>query len=85
MKRFFYIITARNNTRIEPDSPYRVASGQIRASDMESALAITMARESITRERNPSWTMRVVHDLYRQGQRVGVYISPVADDMAGDA
>jgi hypothetical protein len=81
MKRFHYIITARNNARIEEGSPYRIASAQIRANDMDHALKVAMQREGITRERNPMWTQRVVFDLYRQGKRVGVYITPVADDM----
>jgi hypothetical protein len=81
MKRFHYIITARNSTRIDKDSPYRIASAQIRANDMDHALEVAMQSEGITRERNPMWTQRVVFDLYRQGKRVGVYITPVADDM----
>ncbi|NRA42965.1 MAG: hypothetical protein HRU21_11760 [Pseudomonadales bacterium] len=48
---------------------------------MDHALQVAMEKESITRERNPCWTQKVVFDLYRQGKRVGLYISPVADDM----
>ena len=81
MKRFHYIITARNSSRIDEGSPYRLASAQIRARDMEHALEVAMRVEGITRERNPMWTQKVVFDLYRQGKRVGVYITPAADDM----
>ncbi len=81
MKRFHYIVTARNNTRIEEGSPYRIASAQIRAKDMNHALEVAMRVEGITRERNPMWTQRVVFDLYRQGKRVGLFVSPVVEDM----
>ena len=81
MKRFHYIVTARNSTCIEEGSNYRIASAQVRARDMDHALKVAMQKESITRERNPMWAMRVVFDLYRQGKRVGLFVSPVADDM----
>lgn len=80
MKRFFYILTSRGNSRIENDSPYKVATGQVRANDMNHALAVTLARENITKEQNTLWE-KPVFDFYRQGERVGVYISPVADDQ----
>ena len=83
-KRFHYVITARNSNRVDEGSPYIVASAQIRARDMNHALEVAMQAEGITRERNPMWNMRVVFDLYRQGKRVGVYITPVADDMESD-
>jgi hypothetical protein len=82
MKRFHYIVTARNSASgIEEGSPYRIASAQIRAKSMDHALEVAMQSEGITRERNPMWTQRVAFDLYRQGKRVGVYITPVVDDM----
>ena len=84
-RRFYYIVTARNSTRIDEESPYRIASNQIRARDMDHALQVAMEKESITRERNPCWTQKVVFDLYRQGKRVGLYISPVADDMTKES
>ena len=85
MKRFHYIVTTRNSTRIDRDSPYRIASNQIRARNMDHALQVAMEKEAITRERNPHWTQKVVFDLYRNGQRVGLYISPVADDMTKES
>ena len=81
MKRFHYIVTARNSTRIDEGSPYRIASGQVSANGMDHALQVAMQSESITRERDPMWTQQLAFDLYRQGKRVGLFISPVADDM----
>lgn len=85
MKRFHYIVTQRNSTRIDEASPYRIASAQIRARDMNHALEVAMISARITRERNPLWKLREVYDLYRDGKRVGLFISPVADDMEAEA
>ena len=81
MKRFHYIVTNHSSTRIDEDSPFRVASAQIRAKNMDHALEIVIQSESITREIDPRFKMKDSFELYRQGKRVGVYISPIADDM----
>ena len=81
MKRFHYIVTAHNSTRIDEGSPYRIASAQIRAKDMNHALERTMRIENIIVKQNLNFTLNKFHDFYRNGRRVGVYISPVADDM----
>jgi hypothetical protein len=82
MKRYFYIIALRNNTNAVSDteSNYRLASGQIRAETMDSAFDVTCCKESVELEVNPLWIMRTALDYYRNGQRVSVYITPMADD-----
>lgn len=81
MKRFHYIITSGNSTRIDEGSPYRIATAQIRAKDMNHALERTMKIENIIVRQNPNFTQNRFHEFYRDDRRVGVFISPVADDM----
>ena len=82
-KRYFYVIALRNNSNAvtDPDSNYRLSSGQVRGSNMDSALDIVLTKEGITLEKDPQWTMRVALEFYRKGQRVSVYLSPVAYDL----
>ena len=81
MKRFHYIITAMNSTRIDEGSSFRIASDQIRARDMNHALERTMKIENIIVKQNPNMTLCKFHAFYRNDRRVGVFISPEADDM----
>jgi hypothetical protein len=82
MKRYFYVIALRNNPNAvgDTESNYRLASGQIRAETMDLAFDVTCRKEGVQLGVNPLWTMRTVYDYYRNGQRVSVYITPMADD-----
>ena len=81
-KRYSYIIALRNNTNAvsDPSSNYRLSSGQVRGQNMDLAFETVLQKEGVTLERDNSWSMRVAMDYFRNGQRVGVYLSPVADD-----
>ena len=84
-KRYFYVIALRGNTNAvsDPESNYRLASGQVRGVDMETGFNLVLQKEGITLERDSNWTMRNAMEYYRNGQRVSVYISPMSDDMKG--
>jgi|TARA_R110000851_G_C12856018_1_gene543360 hypothetical protein len=82
MNRYSYVVGLRNNSNAvtNPDSNYRLASGQVRADSMDLAFDAACKRESVQVDVDPLWTMRTVRDYYRNGQRVAVYIAPIADD-----
>ena len=86
MNRYFYVIALRNNPNAisDTESNYRLASGQVRSESMDSAFDTVCRKESVQSEVNPLWTMRTVYDYYRAGQRVSVYITPMADDRESD-
>ena len=81
MSRYFYIITSSNSTRIDEGSPYRLASAQIHAESMDKALQLTIEREGILLETRCSSDGRKFSQFTRKDKRVGIYISPVAEEV----
>ena len=83
MKRYFYVIALRNNTNAVSDSNsnYRLASGQVRAETLDEAFHTACKLESVSLAVDDRYTFRDYPEYFRKGQRVSLYVTPMADDQ----
>ena len=82
LKRYFYVIALRNNSNAvsDPNSNYRLASGQVRAETMDAALTRVKKMENVERKRDTRYSLRNYMEHFIGDNRVSVYVSPMADD-----
>ena len=87
LKRYFFIITRNASTRIDEDSNFRIASGQVRAESLDQAFQRVLMNEGIavrdmgSKQSATGFVTSPSHEFIRDGKKVGVYLSPCADDM----
>ena len=83
MKRYFYVIALRNNSNAVSDcnSNYRLASGQVRAETLDDAFSAACKLESVSLAVDDRCTFRPKLEYFRKGQRVSLYVTPMADDQ----
>jgi len=83
MKRYFYVIALRNNSNAVSDcnSNYRLASGQVRAETLDDAFSAACKLESVSLAVDDRYTFRPQLEYFRKGQRVSLYVTPMADDQ----